>query len=42
MICHHKANYNIYIFVFLMYWPSVDLMLNHRLRRWPNIKSTLG
>ena len=22
--------------------PNVDLMLAHRLRRWPNIKSTLG
>ena len=23
-------------------WPSVVLMLGHRLRRWPNIKTTLG
>ena len=23
-------------------WPSVGLMLVHRLRRWPNIKLTLG
>ena len=23
-------------------WPSVGLMLAHRLRRWPNIKPALG
>ena len=23
-------------------WPSVRLMLAHRLQRWPNIKQTLG
>ena len=22
-------------------WPNVDLMLGHRLRRWPNMESTL-
>ena len=24
------------------YWPDVVLMLVHRLRRWPSVKTTLG
>ena len=26
----------------MRHWPNVDLLLAHRLRRWPNSKPTLG